>query len=132
MDTINLRGEAVTVPVGAEWMGYSTQHGQRVATPARDFQGQRVVVIASASFEGYGDETTWNADMYLYRDGQVIRSIFIRTAPNSVATHAAFVFVDTPPLGSHNYGVGFAPRNYSSLHGVAIRAAAVVALGVKR
>lgn len=136
VDTINLRGEAVTVPAGAEWTGSSASTGQRAVTPARDFQGQRVVIIASISIQGRsGTSTGWRGLLRLYRDGTIIRTVAIGNFYGTEAANACFVFLDTPPSGSHTYGVGHnweeLPDPSSSVT-VDIKMASVVALGVKR
>lgn len=101
VNTINLAGNAVTIPVQATWAGTTGSNNQLVATSTVNFEGKPVIILAQIGAEGWSsDDRPW-IRARVYRDGSPISVASFQSEGMST-----LVFIDTPPAGNHNYGVG--------------------------
>lgn len=115
VDTINLKGNALIVPVGVEWegdaaAGTSTYPNIIASTPATDFENGAVIVVATVTLQG--GAALNDAYLHLFRDGVQIRvggrtKIAVSgSGVNPIYTTCVVAIVDRPGPGSHVYGVG--------------------------
>lgn len=133
VDTINLAGQAVTVPVGAEWFrtGMEINRGPVAGTSSTDFRGSPVLVCVSAIVRGRGaTNNTATTNLSVRRNGSTQRTI---NGPKINSSQAAdetacisFTFLDYPGVGSHTYDAYTTGGNFG------LDWAAVAAIGVRR
>lgn len=115
VNTINLAGNSVTVPVGLDWSGSVLGGTGTIAgTPSADFGGGQValtctIFTSSGNFDrvNYG-EGVFPARLYLrlFRNGSLIREVDIGTKVLASESSDTFVLLDSPGVGSHSYQVG--------------------------
>lgn len=129
VDTLQIKGNAVTVPVAASWSG-AINHGNGlpgagysdlVTTASTNFGGQPVFIIADVSY------ATGMADAVIKRNGWEIgrrRGSIGSLGYSDIGGCATICLLDYPGGGSHTYTVG--------ADGGWVRNASIIALGVKR
>lgn len=106
INTLNLAGQAVTIPVGAYSSGL-TPSGSYAQTATIVSTGAPIVISASVVIANNQENISWN----LLRNGVVIYqgpSIF---NPNPLAV--AFTVIDTPGAGSHTYQLAASNNSYN-------------------
>jgi hypothetical protein len=137
VDTINIAGNAVTVPMGAEWSG-STQAGTGwvVSTPSADLGGGSALVSVSAVFGGVNAQTGYFVNVYLrvFRDQSLIREFYLGSFSRGAEGAGTYIVNDYPGVGSHGYQIGL--RCHSQQTGSEdagyIKYAGISVLGAKR
>ncbi len=129
VNTINIAGNAVTVPLQATWSGlYSGGVAQLAYTGWSDFAGQPVVIIAQVVTKSH--DYGASAEVYIFRDGSQIAHGGAPLTPGGFYDSdnyqtATFVLIDYPGGGAHYYGVG-------GFGGDARVSAKICVLGAKR
>ena len=139
VNTINIAGNAVTVPVSAQWSGSisaSSIGGEQtiVSTASTSFGGGNVVVVAQ--IDGYAQEVTVDSGanfipptIRLYRNGTLIRSASGWAAVSGVAG-GVIVFQDSPGSSAAVYTLKF--YESSGYWAFVATSATIVATGSKR
>lgn len=131
VNTINLAGNAVTVPVGvSSSASVSIQSNEAtIQTAAIDAGGQPVCVFASAAFDG-GRDSNATVTVRLRRNGSQIMASYVWVNDTN-RPNTALVFADTPGPGIHTYTLT-AYASGSFIGGVSALDRSLVLLGVKR
>lgn len=106
VNTINLAGQAVTIPVGAYSSG-QTPVGSYAQTATIVSTGAPIVISASVVISNNQENITWS----LRRNGVVIYQGPNIFNPNPLAV--AFTVIDTPGAGSHTYQLGASDSSYN-------------------
>lgn len=117
IDTLNLRGHAVTIPSGAEWSGSTGQGtGWVTGTPSTNYGDassgtnvEAVVVTAAVRFfvgNLASTETYARAFLRVFRDGSLFREHEIGFFTKNVYGSGAYIFMDYPGGGNHSYQLG--------------------------
>lgn len=103
IDTINLAGNAVTVPVGVSSSASVSIQSNEVTlqTAAIDAGGQPVCVFASAAFDG-GRDSSATITVKLRRNGYQLTASYVWVTDTN-RPNATLVFADTPGPGIHTY-----------------------------
>lgn len=132
VNTINLAGNAVTVPVSAQSgsTGFLSDNQTLVSTPWADFEGQPVLVVVYVAYYS-GSPVGAGLPVDLRRNGGVVRRFYGSGIPGAEGGigFCCGVFLDYPGAGSHYYSVSIDLPNFVSAQS---RGAVVTALGVKR
>lgn len=133
VNTINLAGNSVTVPLGVEWTGSATDSsGWVTGVASADFGGGAVIIMAKltvAVFRSAGDGRTQGIAR-IFRNGSAIRTIDEGQFLNSDDRNKflTYIIIDYPGPGTHSYQIGFEAM-YGSC---TIRAASMACIGAKR
>ena len=117
VDSINIKNNAVVVPVGAEWTG--TFNGSSAienrppitSTGSFNSRGGSVLIIGSVTVRVRSSGSSGTAMMTIYRDGMAIKTITGISAPGGgtgqdgpSVTFTAFM-IDNPGNGDHTYQI---------------------------
>ena len=137
VNTVNLAGNAVTIPVSAQWANGSQATSSDhlvVQTASADFVGQPVFIFMYVSF----NIIMWSGDsvvVRLYRGSTLIQQ-WVAYAQRSIddGTGLSYFrhvapFLDTPPAGSHTYRVTLSYAYHTTLTPTT---STLLALGTKR
>lgn len=117
VNTINIAGNAVTVPTQASWSGFTNTYSTLVTTPNTDFGGGAVLVICQLCYDADSGYCSAN----LYRNGSLLTYL-------DGGRTITMVYIDYPGAGTFNYGVS----NRNGTVGGYVTDARVVAMGAKR
>lgn len=131
VNTINIAGNAVTVPVAAAYGGTAAlAPGWIVSTPQADFGGGPVIITVFVDVN-----ITLGAEIRLFRDGT---EVVMYNAPYAAQTSGFLMalpisrtFVDYPGAGLHSYQVGANKLPEGSFNGT-YRTVTITAMGAKR
>ena len=139
VNTINIAGNAVTVPVAADWSGSMSGGSMTVVGTAEvDFYGDsttgQVMLIGSVSLQTATNSGTFgNGFLQFYRNGTLIREVNcghmqVSTSSDKYMYAPCYGFVDQPGPGSHSYQLGF--RHASTT--VTVSHGSLVCIGTRR
>ena len=143
VNTINLAGNSVTVPVSTQWTGSvalppgsSNVHRYITQTPSTDFAGQPVLLTVQILTRGTAQDNGWvnPPTLIIYRDTTVLTSVVGWSggwSPDNttISAGAILMLIDTPSAGSHVYKV-YAVTESHMPH--TVYKAVISAVGVKR
>lgn len=132
VSTLNIQGNAVTVPLGAEWTGSAfTSSGWVTGTPQGNF-GVAPVMISCNIVLAYTADYPWGVIIRIFRNGSLIRSVTVGSlTPNEYGRNDSFSYIcmDNPGVGNHSYQIGAVLQNVGA---ASITSASITVLGVKR
>lgn len=106
VNTINLAGQAVTIPVGAYSEGL-TPEGAFAQTVSINSTGAPISISASLVISNNQDYISWS----LHRNGFVIYQGPTIFNPNPLSV--AFTVIDTPGAGAHTYQLAASMNSYN-------------------
>jgi hypothetical protein len=129
--TINIDGNAVTIPTQANWSGSTYDEGRRAITGSENYEGKPVILIAQVVLSQLSNGMAVGG-IRLWRDTTPIYVSATSYGQNgngesSYPITLTCIFIDTPPSGAHSYAVGMV-NSYST----AVISANIAALGAKR
>jgi len=135
VDSINLKGNSVVIPVGVEWSGSVSNNTTWVTgTGSFDAKGGGVIVSGSVRVSGsVVGGSSGRAVLRIYRDGSLLRSAYgKRISPgSSEEADLAYVFMDTPTSGGHTYQIGGSVENQNNrIIAASLACVAAIKLGV--
>ncbi len=140
--TLKIAGNAVTVPVSAEYAhaldGGATRlsAGWVTGTSSADFGGSAVLVSGTVAVfcVSVTGAQGGNARLRIFRDGAVIRDIIVGSlVPTQYQTDTfSFDCIDYPGGGSHSYQIGVDHSSSSYRNYWGFSSATITAMGVKR
>ncbi|MFY9479178.1 MAG: hypothetical protein WAQ08_16150 [Aquabacterium sp.] len=131
VNTVNIAGNAVTVPVGVEWSGTAAGNTNTwvAGTPGGDFAGGAVIIIGAIMLRGGGGGNAGQVRMNIFRNGAQIRALsggpLVPVAGQGALCYA---FVDYPGPGVHSYQIGGVINGQNST----LTNATLACLGAKR
>lgn len=112
VDSINIKDNAVVVPVSATWLAPLGSNGNDTwvaSTPSFDARGGAVAITATVVITAVSGTGFLFYSLRIYRDGWQVQG-FVDTLLGGAGTSVSHVvtatFVDTPPPGSHSYQIG--------------------------
>lgn len=140
VDTVNIKGNAITVPTSAEWAGSvniaDSTWTTIVTTPSSNFGGGSVQIIANLSGVAAGDGTE-PPRIRVLRNGTVVLGDRMGWKDAYKSGYvppcgAVTVVLDTPGVGDHTYTAqAYGKRGTLSPYHT-INSASIVVLGVKK
>lgn len=107
VNTLNIAGNAVTIPLQAQWFGNFYQAGQHelVRTPSADFVAQPVIVIIQVAAAWFGGSN--HGQVYLYRSGVNLAAsqpiLPVDVGNDGKKEVVTFMHIDYPPPGTFYY-----------------------------
>ena len=128
VDTLQIAGNAVTIPASAEASGAANVVAN---TGSVNFQGAPVSLVLSASARDKINSGSTLAYMRLRRNGVVIKVVEMGPWQNSVGTSRCVVLIDNP-TGTVYYQLDVVTENQGSLPGVASVYVGILANGIRR
>ena len=137
VNTINLAGNSVTVPVSKEITGNipsDIYNGASaiVTTDASDFGGGRVIIRAEFSVIFFSVDDTGYKSIKFFRNGALLRTVYAGSTVQGAEMLVSVSVVDLPPSGSsHTYGAALTQPNGSNMTW-AYKRAMITADGSKR
>lgn len=106
VNTINLAGQAVTIPVGAYTDGASSQANaaDRITVQSVTFMSTGAPVFVAGAFSYAGNSSCTGAYLRIYRNGSEIVKFVSRCAPGDGGSISG-VAIDTPGAGPATYSI---------------------------
>ncbi len=139
VNTINIVGNAVTIPAGAEYLSPNAPNDGTIftssqtvcSTPSADFKGGSVMVTVTVRVAA-SSQSMYTFYAHLLRSGVVIRSYAVYTGTAIPQSHT-FGVIDSPGVGARTYSLKVtALGDIGAPNGNKVYNASIQALGVVR